>query len=103
MRIRYLALVGLITAVLTSTVYAETFVEWYGRTYQRETNFGASYEAAKSGQILNPEAGENLEPVYGLDGEVAEITIEKYRQSFGEAREEPVYPISIRPDPNYGK
>jgi len=103
MRVRYLALIGLITVLSTSSVYAETFVEWYGRTYQRETNFGASYEAAKSGQILKPEARKNLDPVYGLDGEVAEITIEKYRQSFGVAREEPVYPISIQPDPNYGK
>lgn len=103
MQVRYLALIGLTIVLSTSSVCAETFVEWYQRTYQRETHFGVSHEAAKSGQILNPEAGENLDPVYGLDGEAAETTTEKYRKSFGEAREEPVYPINIQPNPDYGK
>jgi hypothetical protein len=99
MRLRYVVLIGFIMVFSVSSVYAETaetFVEWYQRTYQKETNFGASYEAAKSGQILNPEAEKNLDPVYGLDGQAAEIAIEKYRHSFAGSEETPVYPLTIQ-------
>ena len=37
-----------------------------------EENWGSSYEAAKVNQIANPEASENLDPVDGLDGQLAE-------------------------------
>ena len=45
-----------------------------------ETNWGSSYEAAKTNQIANPEAAENLDPVVGLDGELAQENMETYRQ-----------------------
>ncbi len=48
---------------------------------QRE--YGASFESAKSNQILNPEAGKKPIPVSGMDGQAAQNAIEKYRQSFG--------------------
>lgn len=47
-----------------------------------EMDFGNSVSLAKSNQILNPEAGKNIEPVSGLDGEAARATIEKYRKDF---------------------
>ena len=47
-----------------------------------EQNWGKSYESAKNNQILNPEAGKNLEPVVGLDGQVAEHGVNKYKKSF---------------------
>ena len=50
---------------------------------QRETildrNWGTSLEATKQSQILNPEAGKNLDPVVGLDGQAAEASMKKYR------------------------
>lgn len=49
-----------------------------------EKNWGRSFETAKYNQIVNPEAGKNLDPVLGVDGQVAERIIEKYR------KEEPV-------------
>jgi type IV pilus biogenesis protein CpaD/CtpE len=45
-----------------------------------ETNWGSSFEAAKTNQVANPEASENLDPVVGLDGELAAETMETYRQ-----------------------
>ena len=45
-----------------------------------EQNWGNSYEAAKVNQIANPEASENLDPVVGLDGQLAEQNMESYRQ-----------------------
>jgi len=51
---------------------------------QRETmldrHWGTSLEAAKQSQILNPEAGKNLDPVVGLDGQAAMVSMEKYRK-----------------------
>jgi len=45
-------------------------------------NFGKSFESAKNNQILNPDAGKNLEPVVGLNGEAAEYGVDKYKKSF---------------------
>jgi len=45
-------------------------------------NFGKSLETAKNNQILNPDAGKNLEPVVGLNGEAAEHGVDKYKKSF---------------------
>ena len=51
-----------------------------------ERNWGRSYESAKYNQMLNPDAGKNLEPVAGTDGQAAERAIEKYRK--GEAKKQ---------------
>ena len=45
-------------------------------------NYGKSFESAKNNQILNPDAGKNLEPVVGLNGEAAEQGVDKYKKSF---------------------
>lgn len=47
-----------------------------------DQNWGRSVETARFNQTLNPQAGENLEPVTGLDGQGAENAMETYRQSF---------------------
>ena len=47
-----------------------------------EMNWGKSIESAKNNQILNPDAGENMDPVVGLDGEVAGHGVNKYKTSF---------------------
>ena len=47
--------------------------------------WGYSLEAAKSNQILNPEASTNLEPVTGVDGQVAaELVQPNYGKLFRE-------------------
>jgi hypothetical protein len=45
-----------------------------------ERNWGKSFESAKTNQILNPKAGENLEPVVGLDGKTAAGALEIYQK-----------------------
>ena len=47
-----------------------------------DMNFGKSFESAKNNQILDPDAGKNLEPVVGLNGEAAEHGVDKYKKSF---------------------
>lgn len=47
-----------------------------------DSNWGKSFESAKSNQILNPETGQNLDPVVGLDGQGAESVLQTYRNGF---------------------
>jgi hypothetical protein len=50
-----------------------------------EMDYGTSAKLAKFNQILNPDAGKNLEPVEGLDGVAANAVMEKYRKEFEKA------------------
>jgi len=46
-------------------------------------DFGLAYTMANDQQTLNPDAGNNLDPVQGLeDGRAAKHTMERYRSSF---------------------
>jgi hypothetical protein len=58
---------------------------------KRETvldrNFGKSFETAKENQILDANAKNNLQPVFGLDGKSSENTMDAYRKTF--ATEQP--------------
>ena len=53
-----------------------------------EQNWGRAYETAKYNQILNPEAGKNVEPVEGMDGDAAERVMQTYK-SGGETNQAP--------------
>ena len=55
-----------------------------------DQNWGRSYETAKYNQMVNPNAGRNLEPVVGLDGVAAENTVNTYDDSFKEKRTQEV-------------
>ena len=43
-------------------------------------NFGRAYETAKYNQILNPDAGKNLQPVDGLDGQLVKKNLDAYQK-----------------------
>jgi hypothetical protein len=45
-------------------------------------NTGVAYNLAKQNQTLDPMAGENTEPVVGLDGGAAVIEMGTYRKGF---------------------
>ena len=47
-----------------------------------EQNWGRSFETMKQNQILNPEAGKDLSPVVGLDGNAANTNMNSYRKRF---------------------
>jgi len=57
------------------------------RTDYLEQNWGKSFESAKKNQILNPEAGKTVEPVIGLDGQVAEHNVDNRKKSFKDQKE----------------
>lgn len=45
-------------------------------------NWGTSYRDALSKQVLNPSAGEQLDPVEGQDGVVNATAMDAYRKGF---------------------
>jgi len=47
-----------------------------------ERNWGRSLESMRYMQMVDPEAGKNLDPVEGLDGNASENNVNKYQKSF---------------------
>ena len=45
-------------------------------------NWGTAYQNMRANQVLNPTAGEQLDPVEGQDGKVNAIAMEAYRKDF---------------------
>ena len=52
-----------------------------------ERNWGRSFESINYMQMVDPEAGKNLDPVLGLDGNASGNNIEKYQKSFKETEQ----------------
>ena len=65
------------------------------QTSRLEMDYGTSYKLSKFNQVLEPAAEKNLEPVYGLDGQVAQKAIENYRKGFERPTQAPTYMFSI--------
>ena len=45
-------------------------------------NWGTAYQQMRAGQVLNPAAGEQLDPVVGQDGVANATAMGTYRKSF---------------------
>ena len=45
-------------------------------------NWGTAYQNMRAKQVLNPEAGEQLDPVESQDGKVNATAMEAYRKDF---------------------
>jgi hypothetical protein len=45
-------------------------------------NWGTAYQNMRAEQVLNPTAGEQLDPVEGQDGKVNATAMEAYRKDF---------------------
>lgn len=58
-----------------------------------EKDYGNSHRLAIVNQTLNPEAEKNLEPVYGIDGNIANITVERFQKGFEERSRDPQFPL----------
>jgi hypothetical protein len=69
--------------------------EFQKKETKLDKNWGKSFESAKQNQILNPEAGKDSKPVVGMDGQAAEKSIEKQRQSFEREPSKEVYNIDL--------
>lgn len=49
---------------------------------QLSPNWGVAYQNMRAKQVLNPTAGEQLDPVEGQDGKVNATAMETYRKGF---------------------
>ena len=47
-----------------------------------DKNWGRPHEEQKYSQIIDHDAGKNLDPVVGMDGKAAVNTVERYQNSF---------------------
>jgi hypothetical protein len=65
----------------------------YHRDSTVNKNWGRSYETANYSQMLNPEAGKNLEPISGLDGVPSDHNVNKYKEGFKKAEPKEVVNI----------
>ena len=54
-------------------------------------NWGMAYQDARNKQVLNPTAGEQLDPVEGQDGKASATAKDVYRKTFE------------KPDANFGR
>lgn len=60
-----------------------------------DTDHGTSAKLVKYNQILNPEAGKNLDPVTGLSGQAADKVMHKYIKGFEKPSPAPAYNLTI--------
>ena len=60
-----------------------------------EMDYGTSHKLAVMNQTLDPKAEKNLEPVYGLDGTVAQKVVDKYGKEFEKPAPPPAYIINL--------
>jgi len=60
-----------------------------------EMDYGTSHKLSKMNQTLDPKAEKNLEPVYGLDGTVAQKVVDKYGKEFEKPAPPPAYIINL--------
>ena len=79
---KYLLIFGIVTGLIF--VSSCTGTTPYHKESLLNRNWGRSYEAAIYNQMVNPDAGKNLEPVLNLDGVAADYNVDKYENSFKE-------------------
>ena len=91
MSTRYLMFCGLIAIMLAVLSCSSTSGAREESLLER--NWGRSYESAIYLQMLDPDAGKNLDPVVGLDGIAASNNLNKYRETFKEKDSEEVVNI----------
>ncbi|PKN06401.1 MAG: pilus assembly protein [Deltaproteobacteria bacterium HGW-Deltaproteobacteria-7] len=60
-----------------------------------DADFGTSYKLAKINQVLDPDAGKNFEPVYGLNGIAAKSVMDNYYAGFAEKKTAPTFTLNV--------
>ena len=84
--VSFWVIVGVVTVALISCTTPASRVEM---------DYGTSARLAVVNQTLNPEAGKNLDPVRGMDGETAEGIMKRYREGFEKEAPAPTYSFTI--------
>ena len=89
---RYIFLLVVIVLLLLFAGCSNGNISLQGET-EYDKNFGRSYETAKYNQIINPEAGKNINAVEGLEGNAADNSVKGYQESFKQSKDQEVVNI----------
>lgn len=81
MKLKLLLLVLLAVVLIGSPVLSDSYGPYFQCHPPERDTFGDAFRMARNGQILDPDAGLNLEPVEGLEADAAERVHEKYLES----------------------
>jgi hypothetical protein len=82
---RYLILIGIMS--IMSVVLSCSGTTPANEQTLLERNWGRSFESMRYMQMVDPEAGKNLDPVLGLDGNASHNNVDKYQKSFKETEQ----------------
>ena len=66
----------------TLLLFSSVLTACVEQTPRMDAEFGNATRATLSAQIINPDAGNNKDPVDGLDGRAARDVIQNYQKSF---------------------
>lgn len=75
------------TAIIASVVTLGCNSVSISTTPDTDARLGESMTMMKAQQTINPDASRNTNPVAGIDGHAARGAMERYRKSFGEAKQ----------------
>lgn len=73
------AVSGAVTLALTAVVMLAACVP---ATPRLDAQFGTAVNTARTQQIANPAASQNIDPVKGIDAQAGDAAIDNYRESF---------------------
>ena len=82
----YTKLIITIVAIVTLASFGCTREIYHPGGSPLDKNWGRPFEEQKYSQIIDHEAGKNLDPVVGFDGEAGNNTVERYQESFKEGQ-----------------
>ena len=80
MLMRFFKLFALIFILFILPVCGGTLIP--DRETMLDKNWGKAFETVKYNQTLNPRAGKDETPVYDLDGQAVQRTMDKYHETF---------------------
>lgn len=82
MKKRFPMFVPLALILLCSPVLADSYGPYFRCDCPQRDTYGDAFRMARDGQILNPDAGLNLDPVEGLEGPAAKKVYDNYIETF---------------------
>lgn len=82
MKMTHATMLALAVGVLAACAPLEQRPIGGASTPRYDATFGDAVRQARAAQTINPHAGQNADPVSGIDAQSARSSLERYRDSF---------------------